>query len=437
MILLPKRASVNDMTYTADLHIHSSYAYATSPSLNFENLAHWAKLKGIDLLASADFTQPEWFAESEAKLTEASDGLYEYGGVKFILGTEVNCTARVRGRSRRVHILLFAPTLSSVSKINDALKQRGAKLDGDGRPTLTMSPRDLLEMILEIEPRCMMIPAHAWTPWFGIFGSKSGFDSLEECFGDLTPHIRAIETGLSSDPAMCWRVPELDDVSIVSFSDAHSLPKLARELTVFNGSPGYDSLAEALRTQNVAYTIEFFPEEGKYHHSGHRRCGVSLTPDDVNQDGPLCPVCKRPATLGVVQRVEDLARREHVSRKDKEGLMHSPDSRPPFRSLVSLQQILSEAMSVGVNTKRVQGAYTSLVQGFGSELNVLLDVPSSDVATALPRYGQRVAEGLEKVRAGDIHVVPGFDGQYGTVRVWPDDSSLDTSSEQPRNLRLL
>ena len=357
--------------------------------------------------------------------------------MKFILGTEVNCTARVRGRSRRVHILLFAPTLSSVSKINDALKQRGAKLDGDGRPTLTMSPRDLLEMILEIEPRCMMIPAHAWTPWFGIFGSKSGFDSLEECFGDLTPHIRAIETGLSSDPAMCWRVPELDDVSIVSFSDAHSLPKLARELTVFNGSPGYDSLAEALRTQDVAYTIEFFPEEGKYHHSGHRRCGVSLTPDDVNQDGPLCPVCKRPATLGVVQRVEDLARREHVSRKDKEGLMHSPDGRPPFRSLVSLQQILSEAMSVGVNTKRVQGAYTSLVQGFGSELNVLLDVPSDEVATALPRYGQSVAEGLEKVRAGDIHVVPGFDGQYGTVRVWPDDSSLDTSSEQPRNLRLL
>ena len=425
------------MTYTADLHIHSSYAYATSPSLNFENLAHWAKLKGIDLLASADFTQPEWFAESKAKLTESGDGLYEYGGVKFILGTEVNCTARVGGRSRRVHILLFAPSLSSVSKINDALKQRGAKLDGDGRPTLTMSPRDLLEMVLEIEPRCIMIPAHAWTPWFGIFGSKSGFDSLEECFGDLTPHIHAIETGLSSDPAMCWRVPELDDVSIVSFSDAHSLPKLARELTVFNGDPGYDSLAEALRTQDIEYSIEFFPEEGKYHHSGHRKCGVGLAPDEVNEHGSACPVCKRPMTLGVVQRVEELARREHSIHRDEDGLVRSPDGRPPFRSLVSLQQILSEAMSVGINTKRVQGAYSSLVEQFGSELNVLLDVPSGEVATALPRYGQPLAEGLEKVRIGDIHVVPGFDGQYGTVKVWPDESAPNSSGKPPRTLRLL
>ncbi len=434
MILLPKRASVNDMTYTADLHIHSSYAYATSPSLNFENLAHWARLKGIDLLASADFTQPEWFAESKAKLSETGDGLYEYGGVKFILGTEVNCTARVGGRARRVHILIFAPSLSSVSRINGALKRRGAKLDGDGRPTLTMSPRNLLEMVLEIDPRCIMIPAHAWTPWFGIFGSKSGFDSLEECFGDLTPHIHAIETGLSSDPAMCWRVPELDDVSIVSFSDAHSLPKLARELTVFNGSPNYDGLAEALRTQDIAYTVEFFPEEGKYHHSGHRKCGVSLTTDEVNEHGSACPVCKRPVTLGVMQRVEELARRKHDFHRDRSGLIHSPTGRPPYRSLVSLQEILSEAMGVGVNTKRVQGAYMSLVENLGSELDVLLSVPSGEVAATLPRFGRIVADGLERVRAGDIHVIPGFDGQYGTVRVWPEDSQARVSHETPRLL---
>jgi uncharacterized protein (TIGR00375 family) len=424
------------MTYTADLHIHSSYAYATSPSLNFENLAHWARLKGIDLLASADFTQPEWFVESKAKLSETGDGLYEYDGVKFVLGTEVNCTARVGGRARRVHILVFAPTLSSVSKINDALKRRGAKLDGDGRPTLTMSPRDLLEMILEIEPRCMMIPAHAWTPWFGIFGSKSGFDSLEECFGDLTPHIHAIETGLSSDPAMCWRVPELDDVSIVSFSDAHSLPKLARELTVFNGSPSYDGLAEALRTQDIAYTVEFFPEEGKYHHSGHRRCGVSLTTDEVNEHGNACPVCKRPVTLGVMQRVEDLARRKHDIhiRRDQNGLVRSLKDRPPYRSLVSLQEILSEAMGVGVNTKRVQGAYMSLVENLGSELDVLLSIPSGEAAATLPRFGWIVADGLERVRAGDIHVIPGFDGQYGTVKVWPEDSQTRAYHETPRLL---
>ncbi len=434
MILLPKRASVNDMTYTADLHIHSSYAYATSPSLNFENLAHWARLKGIDLLASADFTQPEWFAESKAKLSETGDGLYEYGGVKFILGTEVNCTARVGGRARRVHILMFAPSLSSVSKINDALKRRGAKLDGDGRPTLTMSPRNLLEMVLEIDPRCIMIPAHAWTPWFGIFGSKSGFDSLEECFGDLTPHIHAIETGLSSDPAMCWRVPELDDVSIVSFSDAHSLPKLARELTVFNGSASYDGLAEALRTQDIAYTVEFFPEEGKYHHSGHRKCGVSLTTDEVNEHGSACPVCKRPVTLGVMQRVEELARRKHDIHRDRNGLVRSSTGRPPYRSLVSLQEILSEAMGVGINTKRVQRAYMSLVENLGSELDVLLSVPSGEVAATLPRFGRIVADGLERVRAGDIHVIPGFDGQYGTVRVWPEDSQARVSHETPRLL---
>ena len=434
MILLPKRTSVNDMTYTADLHIHSSYAYATSPSLNFENLAHWARLKGIDLLASADFTQPEWFAESKVKLSETGDGLYEYDGVKFILGTEVNCTARVGGRARRVHILMLVPSLSSVSRINDALKRRGAKLDGDGRPTLTMSPRDLLEMILEIEPRCMMIPAHAWTPWFGIFGSKSGFDSLEECFGDLTPHIHAIETGLSSDPAMCWRVPELDDISIVSFSDAHSLPKLARELTVFNGNPSYDGLAEALRTQDIAYTVEFFPEEGKYHHSGHRKCGVSLTTDEVNEHGSACPVCKRPVTLGVMQRVEELARRKHDIRRDRNGLVRSLKGRPPYKSLVSLQEILSEAMGVGINTKRVQRAYMSLVENLGNELDVLLSIPSSEVAATLPRFGRTVADGLEKVRAGDIHVIPGFDGQYGTVKVWPEDSQARASHETPRLL---
>ena len=434
MILLLKRAPVNDMTYSADLHIHSSYAYATSPSLNFENLARWAKIKGIDLLASADFTHPDWFAESKAKLRETGDGLYEYDGVKFVLGTEVSCVARVGGRSRRVHILMFVPSLDSVARVNDALGRRGAKLAGDGRPTLSVAPRDLLETLLEIEPRCIMIPAHAWTPWFGIFGSKSGFDSLEECFGDLTPRIHAIETGLSSDPAMCWRVPELDDRAIVSFSDAHSLPRLARELTVFNGSPDYDGLARALRTQDIAYTVEFFPEEGKYHHSGHRKCGVSFTPDEVNERGDACPACGRPLTLGVTQRVEELARRKPDAHRDEDGFIRSPDGRPPYRSLVSLQQTLSEAMGVGVNTKRVQGAYTSLVEKLGGELGILLDAPAGEVANALPRYGHLVAEGLEKVRSGDIHIVPGFDGQYGTVRVWPENALPTKSARTPRLL---
>ena len=417
------------MTYTADLHIHSSYAYATSKDLNFENLAHWAKLKGIDLLASADFTQPEWFEESRAKLADTGDGLYEYDGVKFILGTELSCVARVNGRSRRTHILAFAPSLDTVAKVNMALAETGAKLDGDGRPTLTITPRDLLEILLGIDPRCFVIPAHVWTPWFGLFGSKSGFDSLEECFGDLTGHITAVETGLSADPNMCWRVPDLDNLSIVSFSDAHSLPKLARELTIFNGELNYDGLVESLRTQDIAYTVEFFPEEGKYHLSGHRKCGVRYEPEEVAAIGSACPVCGRAMTLGVMQRVEDLAQREVATPEVEDGLIISPDGRPPYRSLVSLQQVLSETLGVGVNTKRVRTAYMSLVEAFGNEMKVLIDTPASEMETALPSHGERLAEGIERVRSGDIHIEPGFDGQFGVVKVWPDETKSNTSRQ--------
>ena len=411
------------MTYTADLHIHSSYAYATSRDLNFENLAHWARLKGIDLMASADFTQPVWFEESRTKLTDIGNGLYEHDGVKFILGTEVSCVARVGGRGRRTHMLAFAPSLDTVSRINAALAEKGAKLDGDGRPTLTMSPRDLLEVLLGIDPRCFVIPAHVWTPWFGLFGSKSGFDSLEECFGDLTDHIIAVETGLSADPTMCWRVPDLDDLSIVSFSDAHSLPKLARELTIFNGDWGelsYDGLVESLRTQDIAYTVEFFPEEGKYHLSGHRKCGVRYEPEEIASIGSSCPVCGRAMTLGVMQRVEELAERDAPAPVKEKGLVVSPDARPPFRSLVSLQQVLSETLGVGVNTKRVRTAYMTLVEAFGNEMKVLMDVPATELADALPSHGPRLANGIERVRSGEIHIEPGFDGQFGVVKVWPD-----------------
>lgn len=415
------------MTYTADLHIHSSYAYATSRDLNFENLAHWARLKGIDLMASADFTQPVWFEESRSKLTDTGNGLYEHDGVRFVLGTEVSCVARAGDRSRRTHMLAFAPSLDTVSRINAALAATGAKLDGDGRPTLTMSPRDLLEMLLSIDARCFVIPAHVWTPWFGLFGSKSGFDSLEECFGDLTEHVIAVETGLSADPAMCWRVPDLDDMSIVSFSDAHSLPKLARELTIFNGELSYDGLVESLRSQNIAYTVEFFPEEGKYHLSGHRKCGVRYEPEEVAAVGSTCPVCGRPMTLGVMQRVEELSRREAAASVAGNGLIESANDRPPFRSLVSLQQILSETLGFGVNTKRVRTAYMSLVETFGSEMKVLIDTPTSDLADALPSHGPRLAEGIERVRSGDIHIEPGFDGQFGVVKVWPDPTESSTS----------
>ena len=403
------------MTYAADLHIHSRFARATSRDLTFENLARWAKLKGIDLLASADFTHPTWFDETGRRLNEAGDDLYEYDGVKFVLGTEVNCNAEQGGRNRRVHMLVLAPSLDTVRRINVALSAKG-KLEGDGRPTLHMTPRDLVRTLLDIDGRCIFIPAHAWTPWFGVFGSKSGFDSLDECFGDDARYIHAIETGLSSEPAMNWRVPELDNRSIVSFSDAHSLPKLGRELTVFEGELTYDGLADALRTQAISYTVEFFPEEGKYHFSGHRKCGVRYSPAEMAADDTRCPECGRKLTLGVVHRVEELARRRERTRSDKYGLTKSNSGRPPFRMLVALEQVLSEALGVGVQAKKVRKAYLELVGELGNELSVLTEASELDIAAVA---GERVAEGVCLVRRGDISIEPGYDGEYGKVSVWP------------------
>jgi uncharacterized protein (TIGR00375 family) len=422
------------VTYAADLHIHSSYARATSRELNFENLSRWAKIKGIDLLATGDFTHPAWFHEIGEKLNDTGDGLFELDGVKFVLGTELNCNAPQGGRSRRIHMLAFAPSLDVVERINKALALKSKSLESDGRPTLHMTPRELVATLMDIDQRCIIIPAHVWTPWFGMYGSKSGFDSLEECFGDTLAHITAIETGLSSDPAMCWQVPELDNLSIVSFSDAHSLPKLARELTVLNGEPSYDALADALRTQDIAYTVEFFPEEGKYHYSGHRKCGVSYSPEDVSTNGRTCPVCNRTMTLGVMQRVAEIGARDVATHRDEDGLTRADNGRPPFRSLIALQQVVSEALGFGVNTKRVQAAYTQLVNTFGTELNILLNTPTSDIADALPENGHRVAEGVSKVRSGDIYIEPGFDGQFGKVQVWPDEpaKSKKTSPSQSR-----
>ena len=412
------------MTYAADLHLHSPYARATSKFLTFENMARWARIKGIDLLASADFTHPEWFAETKRRLQPTGDGLYECDGARFVLGTEVNCNGYQGGRNRRIHMLMLAPSIESVERINAALSDKGL-LASDGRPTLHLTPRELLETLLHIDERIMLIPAHAWTPHFGIYGSRTGFDSLQECFGDLTSHIFAIETGLSSDPAMNWRMPELDDVSIVSFSDAHSLPKMARELTIIDGELSYDGLREALREQSIAYTVEFFPEEGKYHHSGHRKCGVNLSPDEVARTGEACPACGRRMTLGVMQRTESLAQRDVSAYRDDDGFIRSGGHsdggrRPPFRSLVGLQQIVAESMGRGVNTKGVRARYMELVDELGSELHVLTEAGISDIARV---GGERIAEGVERVRAGNIVIEPGYDGVFGTVKVWGDDGA--------------
>ena len=402
------------MTYAADLHLHSYFARGTSRDLTFENLAKWAKIKGIDLLASADFTHPVWFEETGAKLHERGDGLYELDGVRFVLGTEINCTGEQGGKHRRVHMLVFAPSLETVARINSALESKGA-LHSDGRPSIRATPKELVSLLLEIDDRCFVIPAHAWTPWFGIYGSKSGFDSLEECFGDTWAHVPAIETGLSSDPAMNWRMPELDGRSIVSFSDAHSLPKMGRELTYFNGDLSYDGLLNSLRTQAIAYTVEFFPEEGKYHHSGHRKCGVSLSPAEVGEGDGRCPKCGRKLTLGVMHRVHELGQRDVETWADEEGLRQSADGRPPFRSMVALDLVLAESLGVGVKSKKVRTAYQTLVFELGSEMSVLMDSPTGEIGRVA---GSRVAEGVDRVRRGQVKIVPGFDGQYGTVKIW-------------------
>ena len=404
------------MAYVADLHTHSPYARGTSRQLSLENLARWADLKGIDLLSSGDFTHVQWFQHTRDVLREAGDGLFELGGTHFILGTEVNCVAEQGGRSRRVHMLVFAPSIPSAERINTALAASG-NLGSDGRPTLHLSPRDLVGTLLDIDSRCLVIPAHLWTPWFGLYGSKSGFDSLEECFGDLAGHIYAVETGLSSDPAMNWRVPSLDGVSLVSFSDAHSLPKLGRELTVLPGEPSYGGLTECLMSQSIICTIEFFPEEGKYHHSGHRKCGVRYSPAEVHRNGRRCPECGGRLTLGVMQRVEELGGRAVETWVDESGLTRADNGRPPFRKMVALRQIVSENLGVGPDTKKVRDTYLDVVSRLGNELSVLTETSPSEIAIV---GGERVAEGIARVRSGDITIEPGFDGVFGTVRIWPD-----------------
>jgi uncharacterized protein (TIGR00375 family) len=412
------------MVYVADLHLHSPYAYATSKALTLENLAEWAKLKGIDLLACGDFTHPTWFQELRQKLKPDASGLYQFDGVRFVLGTEVSCVYNQEGRQRRIHILLFAPNLDSVARLNDSLYSHG-DLTVDGRPTLNLSVRDLTGLTLELDPECMIIPAHAWTPWYGVFGSKSGFDSLEECFQDMIPAIHAVETGLSSDPAMNWGMPELDDKAIVSFSDAHSLPKLAREVTVFEGTFSYRGLAEALAQNRIAYTVEFYPEEGKYHYDGHRKCGISQPPEETLRQGTRCPVCRRPLTLGVLHRAKALSQTDVAFERGPDGFVRSLQGRPPYIRLVPLQEIIAAVLGQSPNTKRVQGEYRRVTDELGSELHVLINAKLTDLEKVA---GEGLARAVLQVRTEDIYVEPGYDGVFGKISLSPSGSALPVES---------
>lgn len=409
------------MKIVADFHIHSRFARATSNRLNVDTLDEWAQKKGIQVMGTGDFTHPVWFSELKEKLEPAEEGLYKVKGkespTRFIFSSELSCIYSKNGAVRRVHLIVLAPSAEVVEKINTKLSWVG-KLKSDGRPILGLDAKEIVKIALEASPDCMIIPAHVWTPWFSVFGSKSGFDSLEECFDEYTKHIYAIETGLSSDPAMNWRVSALDHLTLLSNSDSHSLEKIGREANVFDTEMSYPALMEVIKTKDTKkflYTIEFFPEEGKYHYDGHRLCNVSLAPPESKKNNNICPSCGKPLTIGVLNRVEELADRA-------EGIM--PEGAVPFKNLIPLQEIISEAVHTGVNSKRVQNQYEALIAGLGSEFGVLLDSSVEDIAQ---HSTPEIAEGVRRVREGEVHIAPGYDGEFGRIEIFGEDEKTEDS----------
>jgi len=396
------------MRLIADLHIHSRFSRATSRDMDLPHLSQWAKWKGIDILGTGDFTHPDWFQELTENLVPAGEGIYRHGGTLFLLTAELSAIWSQDGRVRRVHFLVLAPDLAGVARINRELSRLG-NLSADGRPTFGISGERLVTTVLGACPEAVVIPAHAWTPWYSIFGANSGFDSLEEALGEAVQHVFAIETGLSSDPAMNWRLSALDRVSLVSFSDAHSPSRLGREACVFDlPEPSYRGLVDAIRSKDRArflYTIEFFPQEGKYHYDGHRACGVVFSPKETQASGGRCPMCGRPLTVGVMHRVEALADRP-------EGFV--PPSAIPYRSLVPLEEIIAQVLRLGRATKGVREEYMRLVTHFGSEFRILLDLPEEELAPATP---PKILTAIRKVRAGELEIRPGYDGVYGEIRI--------------------
>ncbi|OGG03818.1 hypothetical protein A2W14_04720 [Candidatus Gottesmanbacteria bacterium RBG_16_37_8] len=442
------------MQVISDLQLHSKYARAVSQEMIIRKIWDWAKIKGIGLIATGDWTHPLWLREIKNDLEETGKGLYKLkdksGNFKteekdplFLLETEVSCIYSQGGKLRRIHTLIWSPSIESCEKINKKLISMGANLMSDGRPIIGLTSRQVCETVLSVDPKCLIIPAHVWTPWFSLYGSESGFDSIEECFGEFSRYIYAVETGLSSNPAMNWRIKELDSRSIVSFSDAHSGPKLGREATVFElyelsfeaikqaimrpgkKIPG-DAKAMAGEAKNkIAYTIEFYPEEGKYHYTGHRNCDIKQNPEETRSKGTICPVCGRKLTIGVMHRVDQLAGRGEedlkMHKKTVDNIsvkMHYsaqfPD-RPPYMMFVPLLEILAEAIGGSPTSKNVQNEYFKLIDYFGSEFNILLTVKHPELVKI---SGERVAEAIERVRNGQIYVDPGYDGVFGKVKIW-------------------
>ncbi|MBI5624583.1 MAG: DNA helicase UvrD [Elusimicrobia bacterium] len=410
------------MEFIADLHIHSYLSRACSKDLRPETLHRWCQLKGITVLGTGDFTHPSWEAELRGKLRPAEEGLFALeetlaagadaevpascrGPVRFLLQAEVSCIYKRGGRVRKAHHLLLAPSFDSVRRVNERLGAIG-NIRSDGRPILGLDSKDLLSIALEAG--CVLIPAHAWTPHFAVFGSQSGFDSLEECFADLSPEIFAIETGLSSDPPMNWRVSGLDRLTLISNSDAHSPGKLGRESNVFDCALSYPAILAALRRQGggrLAKTLEFFPEEGKYHADGHRDCGVCWSPAETEAHAGLCSACGKAVTVGVLHRVEALADRPSGSR---------PAAAADYENIVPLKEVIGQTLRVGPASVKVARAYEGLLARFGSELRILRSAALGELSEA---GHPELAAALKRMRAGRAVVRPGYDGVYGTVEL--------------------
>jgi DNA helicase-2/ATP-dependent DNA helicase PcrA len=427
------------MRFIADLHIHSKFSRATSRDMTLDTLAYWAKAKGIRLLATGDFTHPEWLFLMKEKLEPAGNGFLRFKSapqppespllravpfappdVSFVLSTELSFIYSKLGKVRKIHVMLLAPDFDSAERITGRLAGVG-NLSSDGRPILGMDVRLFCRMVADTAPRCVIIPSHIWTPWFSLFGANSGFDTIEECFEEMTPLIFALETGLSSDPPMNWRLSALDRYALISNSDAHSPNKIGREANEFDTDFTFRGLMTAIKSKDPARflsTIEFFPEEGKYHFDGHRKCGFSASPRESMAHENLCPKCGKPLTIGVLHRVEELADRE-----PGEG----PAERIPARHLIPLNEVIAEAVGKTPESQGVWELYFRFVHEFGTEFAVLGDVPVSDLARVAP---DRVAQGIERMRRGEVHIEPGHDGEYGIVSLFGPDSPDAALSDQ-------
>jgi len=435
------------MKFIADFHIHSKYSRAVSRDMVLEELDRWADDKGILVMGTGDFTHPEWFKEIKNKLEPAEPGLFKlrkefkkktikgtFADTRFMLTVEISGIYGRAGRTRRIHNLVFAPDLETVDKINTQLSWIG-NIASDGRPILGLDSEELAKIVFSINPDAVIIPAHAWTPWFSVFGSMSGFDALHECFGKYTNQIFAIETGLSSDPAMNWRLSKLDNIAFISNSDSHSLERIGREANIFDTEISYKGIIEAIKSRDpkkFLATIEFFPEEGKYHYDGHRLCGISWSPEETKKNKSICTKCGRPVTVGVMNRVQALADRSELKTdtiKVGEVTANHYNNRVPYINLVTLDEIIGEALNLGPKTKTVKTEYDNLIKSFKSELHILMNVPGSELISVAK---SEVVEGIERVRAGKLKIEPGFDGEFGKVKIF--NSEERKKIEQQKSL---